>query len=128
MPSRTLAGCRVLVLENEYYLAADASALLQAEGATVLGPFSDTAKAIEAAEQSRPSCALLDIKLSGGPDFVLARALASRGIPFIFVTGYEAEILPPDLARVPLLRKPFTEATLVEATVSMCERAARRSD
>ena len=108
-----LAGRVVPVMENDYFLADDERSLLEAEGATVLSPFSDSAKAIEAVDPSPPNCALVDINLGGGPDFVPARELVARGIPFIFVTGYEPAVLPADLASVPCLQKPFTDASLV---------------
>jgi DNA-binding response OmpR family regulator len=121
MPSNgKLAGRLVLVLENDYLLADDERSVLEAEGATVLGPFSDSAQAIEAADRARPNCALLDINLGGGPDFVAARELIARGIEIIFVTGYEPAVLPAHLASAPCLQKPFTEETLVAATASVC--------
>jgi CheY-like chemotaxis protein len=121
-----LAGYLILVLENDYFLAVDESSALRAQGARVLGPFSDSAKAIEAAEQARPHCALMDINLGGGADFVPARALVARGVPIVFVTGYEPTVLPPDLARAPCLQKPFADESLVAMAATVCPSRCER--
>ena len=70
--SGQLAGRVVLVLENDYFAADDERAALEAEGARVLGPFSQAGQAIAAAERARPDCALVDINLGSGPDFAAA--------------------------------------------------------
>lgn len=114
-----LTGRLVLVLENDYFLAEDEKCALEAEGARVLGPFSQGVKAIEAADRSQPSCALVDINLGGGPDFVPARELIARGIPIVFVTGYEENVPATEFPGIPRLQKPFTDETLVAATASL---------
>ena len=38
--------------------------------------------------------ALLDINLRGEPLYPLAEALRARGVPFLFLTGYESLAIP----------------------------------
>jgi DNA-binding response OmpR family regulator len=58
---------------------------------------------------------LLDVNLGGEMVFPIARALADRGVPFIFLTGYDEESLPAAWRDRPLLEKPVTPSILGEA-------------
>jgi hypothetical protein len=52
----SLAGCRVLILD-EYYLAADLEASLSSAGAEIVGPISELSKALEqVAHDAAPTC------------------------------------------------------------------------
>ena len=66
--------------------------------------------------------ALLDINLAGANVFPLADALAARGVPFMFLTGYEPEILPQAHRDRPLHRKPYTSTRLVKAVAKVLGR------
>lgn len=105
-------GARILVVEDEYYLAADLSDVLTENGAVVMGPFADADAAIAAAERTAPTMALVDINLGSGPSFATPRYLKERGIPFAFITGYEESAVPPEFAAVPRLEKPASAAAI----------------
>jgi len=45
----------------------------------------------------------------------VADALAARGIPFAFVSGYGREQLPSAYRAAPLVKKPFTGRELLAA-------------
>lgn len=101
-----LSGQRVLVLEDDYYLASDASAALRGAGAVIVGPYSSERDAAKAAAENVITAAVLDINTDEGPSFKLARLLQERHVPFVFLTGYNAEIIPADLGAVERLQKP----------------------
>jgi CheY-like chemotaxis protein len=101
-----LADQRVLVVEDEYYLAADTAEALQRAGATVLGPFASEQGALDKIKSEAPTIALLDINLGRGPSFDIARVLKQRGIPLVFITGYNEEIIPSEFEYAPRLQKP----------------------
>jgi hypothetical protein len=44
--NRRLIGCRVLILEDEYFLANDLERALRAQGAKVIGPIAELSEAI----------------------------------------------------------------------------------
>jgi hypothetical protein len=50
--------------------------------------------------------AFLDIDIGGTHSYPIARLLRSKGVPFIFVSGYEPSILPQDLRDATLISKP----------------------
>jgi DNA-binding response OmpR family regulator len=108
-----LAGATILVAEDDFYLADDACAWLEAVGARVAGPFPSVTKAGAVVRDARFDGAVLDVSLSDGPSFDIARTLQSRGIPVVFVTGYDASAIPGDLAGVKTLTKPVARHDLI---------------
>lgn len=113
-----LGGRRVLVVEDEYYIASDIARALRAAGAEVLGPFSGEEAARAALEAQRPDAVIVDINLGHGPSFSLAASLRSRGIPFLFVTGYDEDEIPAEFRDVERLQKPVQLHRLVEAVAT----------
>jgi DNA-binding response OmpR family regulator len=108
-----LSGQRVLVVEDDYYLASETAEALRGVGAEVLGPCPTEEAAQEMMERAAPTAALVDINLGTGPSFKLARDLRRRGVPFVFVSGYDDEVIPAEFAGTPLLQKPIELRQLV---------------
>src|SRR4051794_18876476 len=83
-----LAGCRVLVVEDEALVAADIGAmLLEAEGILV-GPAASVSEVRQLIKEGVAlNAALLDINLSDGPVTPVLEALSARGIPTVVYTG-----------------------------------------
>ena len=101
-----LSGYRILVVEDDYYLATDTARALQGAGAEVVGPCPSEEAAREALDEGALAAALVDINLGSGPSFTLAALLRERGVPFVFITGYDEGVIPPDFADVERLQKP----------------------
>jgi two-component sensor histidine kinase len=112
-----LSGLRVLVVEDDFYLARDARRALRGAGAEVIGPSESEASALERLREQRPHVAVVDVDLGGGPSFRLAGILRDERIPFVFVTGYDGGTIPTDFAQVPRLEKP-TELRRIVRTVA----------
>ena len=114
-PVAPLANKRLLVVEDEYLIAADLAFKLERAGAEVVGPAGTVEDALDLlrAEGGRLDGALLDVNLSGERVFPVADALAQHGIPFIFATGYDASIIPPAHAGVPRHEKPVDWSRLL---------------
>jgi ActR/RegA family two-component response regulator len=117
--TKLLDGCSVLVLDDDYFLADDTRAALEDAGATVVGPFGSTDDALASLDEGSPEYAILDLNLGSGPDFEIARAMKARGVPTVLVSGYDATIIPPDLAGTPRLQKPITRAGLIRAVTEL---------
>lgn len=108
-----ISGKRVLVVEDEFFLADDLAQALEQVGAEVVGPASEQQDALELLSRESVDLAVVDINLQGKAGFLIADVLASRGIPFVFATGYDAGMIPERHAGVPRWEKPFTMSTLV---------------
>lgn len=114
MTAKPLSGLRVLLVEDDYYLAADASHAVENAGGQVIGPFGNASDALDALASGGADVAVLDINLGSGPSFALARQLQSSEVPIVFATGYDSGVLPEDLRTVTRLQKPFQSRELVE--------------
>jgi DNA-binding response OmpR family regulator len=110
-----LVGRRIMVVEDEYFIAQDIADSLRGDGATVLGPFADLSAARVAVESEAPDFAILDINLHGTMVFELAAEMLARGISFVFATGYEPPSIPAQFAAIPVWRKPFATTELAAA-------------
>ena len=114
--SAALAGCRVLVVEDEYFIADDIARALWQLGAEVVGPVADQREAMALVEETkRIDGAVLDINLRGEMIYPVADALQERGVPFVFATGYDQSTVPAQYAAVPRWEKPFDPTVLVRA-------------
>ena len=58
--------------------------------------------------------AILDMNLNDDKSFPVADALAERGVPFIFSTGYSAHDMREGYRDRPVLKKPFRHQDLTE--------------
>jgi CheY-like chemotaxis protein len=111
-----LAHRRVLVVEDEYFIADDMTRALRKLGAEIVGPVPTKDEALKLiASDSLIDAAILDINLRGEAVFPVAEALNERAIPFVFATGYDAEAIPVLYKDVRLWEKPFEAAELARA-------------
>lgn len=83
----TLVGARVLLVEDDVIVAMDMTALLEAAGAVVVGPFARLEAAMAEVKEALPDAALLDIEIVGGRVFPLADVLRDAGVPLVFHSG-----------------------------------------
>src|SRR5919197_771511 len=119
MQGERAVGKRILVAEDEFYVALFVEETLQSFGCTVLGPFADLAEASEVATREQVDAALLDINLGGEMVYPLAEYLHQHRIPFVFTTGYAAKDLPEEFRAFECLRKPVSERTLEQVVRRM---------
>jgi FixJ family two-component response regulator len=89
----------------------------------VVGPFAAADEALAAVERHKPHCALLDVDLGSGPDFETARALKRRGVPLVFFTGYDMDVVPVDLRKERFVEKPVFMAAIIDVIASACGRS-----
>lgn len=114
-------GKRLLVVEDEFVIALDLQGLLEAAGHEVVALAASVADALALLHGGdggggAPALdgAVLDVNLRGEPATPVADALAARGVPFVFVSGYGAAGRPPGHEGAPVLAKPYSEGDLLE--------------
>jgi len=110
---------RILIVEDEYLVAAEISDILAAEGHTVVGLAASAEEVIGILSNgSICDLAILDANLAGSSVSPVATALERRSIPFIVVSGYSQwELLLP-LRKAPFVPKPVRRETLLAAVAS----------
>lgn len=119
-----LTGRRILVVEDDYYLAADLARALRGTGAEVLGPCPSEQAAMDEIEDGGPDAAVLDLNLGIGISFTLAEALSMRNIPLVFTTGYDTGAIPDRFTTVPCLQKPLKLREVIGAISAMVDRSS----
>jgi DNA-binding response OmpR family regulator len=124
MTDRTLSGHRIVILEDDYYQAQDCRQLLEAAGAKVIAISATVPDLPALLEEGRIDAVLIDINLGHGLSFDFARELKAKGIPFVFLTGYDAAMLPDDLAGSGYLTKP-ADAARIKAALASAAKGAR---
>jgi CheY-like chemotaxis protein len=123
----SLAGKRVLVVEDDGLIALDIVSDLRRAGCTAVGPAGrlETAMTIAAAQEL--DAAVLDVFLEGDYAWQLAGALKAQGVPFLFHTGFGSSIdFPDEFASVPCLEKPLKASELKRELKAILERGAER--
>ncbi|WP_225009618.1 MULTISPECIES: response regulator [Novosphingobium] len=120
-PTRSLAGRRVLIVEDEPLVAMELEMLLEDAGAVPLGPATTCAEALAEIGRGGPDIALLDGNLHGERVDEVATAFDQAGVPFAFVSGYGRENLPPAFADRPVVGKPFAAAQLLTVVGQLLE-------
>jgi PAS domain S-box-containing protein len=118
VPHATLNGFkvagkpRVLLVEDEALVAMMIQECLGEFGYQVLGPIGTAGEAAAKANDGQFEAAVLDINLGDGAVYPIADLLAARGVPFVFVTGYDAESVEARFRKVPVLQKPIEREML----------------
>jgi CheY-like chemotaxis protein len=123
--SPILAGRRVLVIEDEYFLADDITRALRSFGAEIIGPIGEMEEASGIVERNQDiDAAVLDINLRSEMIFPIARALRSRDVPFVFTTGYDKSAIKPEFQDVPLWEKPLDIPDMARALSALILKRA----
>ena len=105
-------GLRVLVVEDEAMIAMLAEDMLEMAGCTLAGIASTLAEGLAAAQRDDFDVAMLDMNLDGENSGPIADALAARGKPFIFTTGYGSDGVPDRHSGQKVCAKPYVLADL----------------
>lgn len=123
---------RILLLEDQFLVAQNLTSLIEKLDHEVIGVFSTSADAIDAARSNHPDLALLDIHVQGKANGIEAgRVLSSElGIPIIYLTDLKSlEVF--DLAKITrphaFLNKPVSLLDL-KRTIELAAQNQSRED
>ena len=90
-------------------------ACVEQAGYTVAGLAHSVDTALATLGRGPIDAALLDINLQGELVYPVARALAERGVPFVFVTAQPRSDIPEPYRDRPVVPKPYYDAALCAA-------------
>ena len=110
-----LSGSRIMLVEDDTIIALDLEATLHESGCAIVGPLATVAEALAALAENTLDGAVLDVNLGRESGYPIADALADRGVPFVFVTGYGRDILPERHSARAIVTKPFLPEQLLYA-------------
>jgi CheY-like chemotaxis protein len=120
-----LNSLRILVVEDNFLTADAIQDLLETSGCDVIGPASTVAEALALIAGKALDGAVLDISLGGELSFPVAAALIERDVPFLFLTGYDDLVVPPQYRAMRRLEKPTDMRQLAEIVTSAFGQASR---
>lgn len=103
---------RVLVVEDDYFQAERLARSVRRRGDRVVGPFSSGAHALP--HLARADAAILDVRLGAGTCFDIADACRVRTQPFVFISAYEASIVPGRFVLAPFHPKPCDTEVILD--------------
>jgi CheY-like chemotaxis protein len=101
----SLAGRRILLVEDEAIVSMILEDMLVELGCEIVGPASRLDQALDMLDSESFEAVVLDLNLNGVPTYPVADALAERGVPFLFSTGYNN--LKNVYKNLPTLHKPY---------------------
>ena len=106
----------VLIVEDDPIIALDFEDTILGFGVKMVRTAANVSKALQMIADRAPDFALLDVGLVREKSFAIAERLEALKIPFVFVTGYGADVrLPPAFADRPRLPKPSSTDALEAA-------------
>ena len=122
-----LLGQRILIIEDDAIISLDIEFALAAAGAEVVGPAPTVSRAVELANDSNITAAIVDLRLrreSAGP---AVDSLRHRGIAFIFYSGQADQQAAQVWPEVPLLMKPARHEAIVATLAAQIANSADRN-
>jgi DNA-binding response OmpR family regulator len=101
------APLRVLVVEDEAFIAMMISDMLTDLGHEPVGPAMRLDEGLDAARRESIDAAVLDVNLGEAKSFPIADVLRGRRVPFVFATGYGVQGVSEAYKNIRTLEKPF---------------------
>src|SRR5882757_4216111 len=103
----------VLIVEDDPIIALDFEDTILGFGVKAVRTAGSVARALDMIADRPPDFALLDVGLVREKSFAVAERLDALQIPFVFVTGYGADVwLPAGFVHIPRLPKPCSSDEL----------------
>ena len=97
----------ILLVEDDALIRMLISDMLEELGHHVVAEAGHLDEAQKLAETTVFDLALLDVNLAGKSITPIAEIIEKRGLPFLFISGYQTDGLPEPFKKRPLLSKPF---------------------
>jgi CheY-like chemotaxis protein len=114
MDEPLLRGRSVLLVEDEMLNMMMFEAMLADLGCQAVTVSATIEDALARVADQAFDVAMPDLNLGGLKSYPVADALAARGVPFFFSTGYGDKDIEAAYRERPVLNKPFQAAQLVE--------------
>jgi DNA-binding response OmpR family regulator len=119
-----LGGARVLIVEDEAWVAIDLADAVEDANGEVVGPFATVRAALAALETEQVAAAILDVNLTDRDITPVAALLVERQVPVLIHTGRG---VPETLRRIhpnlPVLKKPASKIEVIETLARLIPMA-----
>lgn len=113
MADRLLTNMKMLIVEDEMLIMMAIEDMLVDLGCTAITVAGTIEQALDLIASQTFDLATLDVNVNGQRSYAVAAALAGRGVPFAFSTGYGEHGVGEGFGDRPVLTKPYNEHQLV---------------
>ena len=111
----SITGKRVLIIEDEIFVALDLQLELENAGVKVIGPVGTLEEAIAIATREEIDIAVVDVDLHGKQSYPAADILRKKGTPFVWHTGViNRDTFLQTYPDVPVIEKPARPSDIIE--------------
>jgi DNA-binding NtrC family response regulator len=114
-----LQGARILVVEDDFFIAMELESILTDAGGQVVGLCRTVEDALASAATGDFVVALLDFRMGEETTMAVAQRLATRHVPFAFYTGQAQESLFVDWPDCRVLSKPAQPQTVIDTLADL---------
>ena len=121
---RLASGRRILVVEDDMLVRLSIESMLADLGCTSVSVAATVKQALSLLDSQAFDLAMLDLNLDGSRSDPVADALAARGVPFLFSTGYSEHQAYVAYPGRPVLMKPYPSSKLVAALTELLNKGA----
>src|SRR5687768_5416396 len=111
---KLLSGRRILVVEDEMMVLMATEDMLADLGCESVTAAATVDQALALIDAQGFDAAMLDVNLNGKKTYPVADALATRGVPFAFATGYSDHGREGYYRDRPVLKKPLNYKELAD--------------
>lgn len=125
--TQLLTGRRILVVEDEMMILIMIENMLADLGCEHVSSAATIDQALSCLCAHSFDAACIDVNLNGIESYPIADALAARGVPFAFSTGYSDHGLRECYSQRPVLTKPYRLARFAQVIGDLISERARPS-
>ena len=103
---------KILLVEDEFFVALDLQTIIEDGGYAVDGPYVSVQEVLDHLDGDQPelACAILDVRLRDGEVFPAAERLHDAGVPLIFHSRYPGAAVCGKPCSPTLLRRTLSMA------------------
>lgn len=117
---RLLTGARILIVEDDFFIAMELESIFTDAGADVVGPCRTVEDALVQAKAGALTAALLDFRIGENTSLAVADDLQRQNVPFAFYTGQAAtELIQSKWPQCKIIPKPSAPDLLVKALADL---------
>ncbi|CAM3743282.1 response regulator [Litorimonas haliclonae] len=119
----------ILIVEDDPFIAMDLEDTFIGAGFSVIGPVADVESGLSLIEEHRPDIATLDYNLGRENSVPIANALASIGVPYIFLSGQMSRVIEThDVPERLIVGKPYVPSKLLKLISRTIDKATPSSN
>lgn len=98
---------RILLIEDEYLIAAMVTDMLADLGCVCIGPIAKMDEGVQAAKSVACEAAIINLVIEGRHAYEIVEALAARDIPFCIASGLPQKEVAEKWRDRPFMMKPY---------------------